>query len=253
MNELFDLKRKKALITGSSRGIGKAIAIGLASYGADVIVHYTERTEEAEQVVQTILKNGGNAFAVKKNLLDRNCAGEIFHEVEQKCGGIDILVLNASIQYKKAWEDITLEDFDDQMSINVRASLSLIQRAVPYMKKNKWGRIVTVGSVQEYKPHPDMLVYAASKAAQTMMVRSLASQLALDGITVNNICPGVILTDRNKAAYLDERYRKEVTSSIPMGYWGNPEDCIGGVLLLCSDAGRYITGESLLIDGGKSL
>jgi NAD(P)-dependent dehydrogenase (short-subunit alcohol dehydrogenase family) len=85
------------------------------------------------------------------------------------------------------------------------------------------------------------------------MVKSLAAQLALDGITVNNICPGVILTDRNKAAYLDENYRREVAGSIPMGYWGKPEDCIGGVLLLCSDAGRYITGESLSIDGGKSL
>jgi NAD(P)-dependent dehydrogenase (short-subunit alcohol dehydrogenase family) len=253
MKKLFDLTGKKALITGSSRGIGKAIAIGLADYGADVIIHYTKKTEEAESVVQTIRKNGGNAFTVQQDLLELDCAGEIFRTVEQEYGGIDILILNASIQYKKAWEEITIQDFDDQMSINVRSSLALIQRAVPYMKKNKWGRIVTVGSVQEYKPHPDMLVYSASKAAQAMMVRSLAAQLALDGITVNNICPGVILTDRNKAAYFDEEYRREVTGSIPMGYWGKPEDCVGGILLLCSDAGRYITGESLLIDGGKSL
>jgi NAD(P)-dependent dehydrogenase (short-subunit alcohol dehydrogenase family) len=253
MKELFDLKGKKALITGSSRGIGKAIAIGLADYGADVIVHYTERAEEAEKVVQSIQGAGGKALALKKNLMEPDCADAIFHIVEREFAGIDILILNASIQYKKPWEEITLHDFDDQMAINVRASLALIQKAVPYMKKNKWGRIVTVGSVQEYKPHPHMLVYSASKAAQTMMARSLAAQLALHGITVNNICPGVILTDRNKAAYLDEVYRKEVTGSIPAGYWGKPEDCVGGVLLLCSDAGRYITGESLLIDGGKAL
>ena len=129
----------------------------------------------------------------------------------------------------------------------------LIQTVVEHMKKNKWGRIITIGSVQESKPHPDMLVYAASKAAQTNMMRSLSLQLAKNGITVNNVAPGVINTDRNTAALSDPEYAKKVTDSIPAGFYGEPEDCAGIVALLCSDAGRYITGQNIFVDGGKSV
>ena len=121
------------------------------------------------------------------------------------------------------------------------------------MKACKSGRIITIGSVQEAKPHPDMLVYSASKAAQTNMVRSLSLQLAPFGITVNNVAPGVIYTDRNIKALADPAYAEKVTNSIPVGYYGKPEDCTGIVRLLCSDAGRYITGQSIFVDGGKSV
>ena len=139
------------------------------------------------------------------------------------------------------------------MNINVRASMLLMQKAVPDMRRSGWGRILTIGSVQERKPHPDMLAYSASKAAQTAMALSLAAQLAPEGITVNNLAPGVILTDRCAGAFADESYRNKVTGLIPAGYWGEPEDCVGAALLLCSDAGRYITGHSLYVDGGKAL
>ncbi len=121
------------------------------------------------------------------------------------------------------------------------------------MKAQHWGRIVAIGSVQEAKPHPDMLVYSASKSAQTAMIRSLAVQLAADGITLNDVAPGVIYTDRNVDALADPAYAKIVTDSIPMGYYGQPQDCAGIVRLLCSDAGRYITGQRIFVDGGKSL
>ena len=129
----------------------------------------------------------------------------------------------------------------------------LMQQYATHMKAQKWGRIVTVGSVQEAKPHPDMLVYSASKAAQTNMVQSLAAQLAADGITVNNVAPGVIATDRNAEALSEPTYAKAVAESIPMGYYGQPEDMAGIVALLCSEDGRYITGQSIYADGGKSL
>ena len=129
----------------------------------------------------------------------------------------------------------------------------LIQKAVPHMREQHWGRIVTVGSVQEAKPHPDMLVYSASKAGQRMMAQSLAGQLAKDGITVNNMAPGVIATDRNVEALSDPAYAKQVADSIPCGFYGEPKDCAGAVLLMCSDEGRYITGQSLYVDGGKCL
>jgi NAD(P)-dependent dehydrogenase (short-subunit alcohol dehydrogenase family) len=121
------------------------------------------------------------------------------------------------------------------------------------MKRSRWGRIITIGSVQEAKPHPDMLIYSASKAAQTNMMQSLSLQLARDGITVNNVAPGVIYTDRNVEALSNPEYAKKVTDSIPVGFYGEPQDCAGIVSLLCSDEGRYITGQSIYVDGGKSV
>lgn len=247
---MFDLTGKTALVTGSSRGIGRAVALCLAEAGADVVVHCTGRPEKAQEVVDAIRAMGRKAWFIQKNLMDEDCAEYIFERLEQP---LDILVLNASIQYRKHWEDITAQDFAEQMNVNLRASMLLIQKAVPHMREQHWGRIVTVGSVQEAKPHPDMLVYSASKAGQRMMAQSLAGQLAKDGITVNNMAPGVIATDRNVEALSDPAYAKQVSDSIPCGFYGEPQDCAGAVLLLCSEEGRYITGQSLYVDGGKCL
>lgn len=129
----------------------------------------------------------------------------------------------------------------------------MIQRLAPAMIQRKWGRIVTIGSVQESKPHPEMVVYSALKAAQTLMVRNLAKQFAPHGVTVNNIAPGVINTDRSRARLTDQSYRDKVLTGIPAGFLGESGDCSGAALLLCSEAGRYITGQNLYVDGGMSL
>ena len=240
---------KKAFITGSSKGIGKAIAISLAKDGFEVYVHCASSIEKAKSVVEEIENNGGKAQYLKANFCDIGEVKLLYDIVKE----VDVLVLNASIQYRNKWENISLKDCYDQLNCNFISSLMLIQKAVPYMRKNGWGRIITVGSVQETKPHPDMLVYSASKAAQTNMVKSLSLQLAKDGITVNNIAPGVIYTDRNFKALSDPVYAQIVKDSIPVGYYGEAEDCSGMVSLLCSDEGRYITGQSIYIDGGKSV
>jgi len=158
-----------------------------------------------------------------------------------------------SIQIRKKWEEITIQEFYDQINCNLLASMLLIQQAVPHMRRKKWGRIISIGSVQESKPHPDMLVYSASKAAQTLMVKSLAAQLAKDGITINNVAPGVVITDRNTEALSDPEYANKVLDGIPMGFFGQKEDCAGIVRLLCSEEGRYITGQNIFVDGGKGL
>lgn len=253
MDKLFDLSGRTALVTGSSRGIGRAIALGLADAGCNVIIHSVGSSRKADEAVQEVMNKGRKSFHISQDLCEPDCAEQIWKKAAEKVDGIDILVLNASQQISKAWELISVEDFDVQMNINVRSSMLLMQKAVVHMKKSGWGRILTVGSVQEKKPHPNMLVYSASKAAQTLMVLSLASQLAPLGITINNLAPGVIMTDRNTEAFANEQYREKVTSLIPVGYWGMPEDCVGAALLLCSDASRYITGQSLFVDGGKSL
>lgn len=244
-----EMKNKKALITGSSRGIGRAIAIALASDGYEVIIHCAGNVEKAEETKTTIESNGGKASVIAANLCDTKDTQNLIDSV----GGVDVLVLNASLQIRKKWNEITLDECYDQLNCNFVSSLLLIQAVVPYMKAQNWGRIVTIGSVQEAKPHPDMLIYSASKAAQTNMVQSLSLQLAKDGITVNNVAPGVIYTDRNTEVLSNPEYAKQVTDSIPAGFYGEPADCAGMVSLLCSDKGRYITGQSIYIDGGKSV
>jgi len=171
----------------------------------------------------------------------------------EKIGSVDVLVLNASLQYRTPWQEITPDACYEQLNCNFVSSMLLIQAVADHMKAQKWGRIVTIGSVQEARPHPDMLVYSASKAAQTNMMQSLSLQLAKDGITVNNVAPGVIYTDRNVEALSDPDYARKVADSIPVGFYGKPEDCAGIVSLLCSEEGRYITGQNIFVDGGKSI
>lgn len=240
---------KTALVTGASRGIGRAIALRLARDGYQVIIHCAGNIEKAEQVKTAIKNQGGNALCIQCDL--RNA--EEVTQMLSRTGPVDVLVLNASVQYKTPWQEISLDACYQQLNCNFVSSLVLMQQYADNMKAQKWGRIVTIGSVQETKPHPDMLVYSASKAAQTNMVQSLAAQLAPYGITVNNVAPGVIATDRNKEALSDPVYAKKVADSIPMGYYGEPGDLAGIVSLLCSEDGRYITGQSIYVDGGKSL
>lgn len=240
---------KKAFITGSSRGIGRAIALRLAKEGYKVTLHGATDSNHIKSLKAEIEENGGEADILVANLCDLEATGALC----EKLGDVDVLVLNASLQYRTPWQQITTEACYEQLNCNFVSSMMLIQAAVPHMKASGWGRIITVGSVQEAKPHPDMLVYSASKAAQTNMMRSLSLQLAKDGITVNNVAPGVVYTDRNIEALSDPEYAKKVTDSIPVGFYGQPDDCVGIVSLLCSDEGRYITGQSIYVDGGKSV
>lgn len=240
---------KTALVTGSSRGIGRAIALRLARDGFRIILHGTKESEKLTAVKTEIEKMGGSVTAETADLTDlRETAA-----LAARLGGVDVLVLNASVQYRRPWQEITAEEATAQLNCNFLSSLLLIQAVAPHMEKSGWGRIVTIGSVQEKKPHPDMLVYSASKAAQANAVQSLALQLAGAGVTVNNVAPGVIYTDRNVEALSDPAYAEKVRASIPVGFYGEPEDCAGTVSLLCSEEGRYITGQSIFVDGGKSI
>ena len=238
-----------ALITGSSRGIGRAVAIRLAHEGYKVIVHGAGNISKANETKQIIEQNGGVAEVIISDLTDLSETKELCEKLKE----CDVLILNASLQYRTPWQEISVEACYEQLNCNFVSSMMLIQAVAENMKQKGWGRIITIGSVQEAKPHPDMLVYSASKAAQTNMMKSLSLQLAKDGITINNIAPGVIYTDRNVEALSDPEYAKKVINSIPVGFYGEPEDCAGIVSLLCSDEGRYITGQNIFVDGGKSV
>ena len=243
--ELFDLTGKRALVTGSTQGIGFAIAKALAKQGAEVFVHGGTSLEKCKKAASQI----PGAKAVLAPLNDHACADTLYAAT----GTLDILVLNASVQIRKPWQEITEEEYDTVLDVNLRSTLSLIQKYAPDMQARHWGRILCVGSVQEFRPHKDMLMYAAGKCAMQSMVRNLGKQLAPYGVTINNLCPGVIDTPRNAGALADPTYARQVYAGIPMAYAGVPDDCVGAALLFCSDAGRYITGSELVIDGGMQL
>jgi glucose 1-dehydrogenase len=246
----FDLTGRVALVTGSSRGIGRAIALGLAECGAAVAVHGARRSEEAKEVAQAIASRGVRATIVAADLADPAQCRRLIPEAAGALGPVDILVLNASAEIRRDWLEIGDDDFDAQVAANFKAPLLLLQAALPAMAARGFGRVVSLGSIQEVKPNPRLAVYAALKSAQTNMIVNLARQYATSGITLNNLAPGAIATDRNAAVLADPDYRTRVEAQIPARRIGAPEDCVGACLLLCSEAGAYINGSTLFVDGG---
>lgn len=242
---MFDLTGKTALVTGSSQGIGFAIASLLAQHGAKVFVAGGNNLEKCIKASKKI----PHSVPVMANLLVPDEIDGLY----EKTGDVDILVLNASIQYKRQWDKFTLEEYDIQMDCNVKSSYLLIKKYVKGMKNNRWGRIVTIGSVNQYSQHPELSLYGVSKAAQMKMVQNFAPLLAPFGITINNIAPGAINTPRNEEVLSDESFKKILECNIPCGYVGNPEDIAPAALLFCSEEGRYITGTDLIADGGMHL
>ncbi len=242
---MFDLKGRKALVTGSTQGIGYAIAKTLLQQGATVYVLGGGGEEKTRAAARSI----GSPHYITQNLAECNAAEKIYSIT----GPVDIVVANASVQSRKVWSEITEEDFDWQIDVNLKSTLALMQKYIPDMQKKGWGRFLAVGSVQQYRPHKDMAVYAASKCALQSLVENIAKQVAADGVTVNCLIPGVIATPRNDGALSDNEYKEKILSSIPAGFIGQAEDCATGALYLCSDESRYVTGAKLVIDGGMKL
>jgi NAD(P)-dependent dehydrogenase (short-subunit alcohol dehydrogenase family) len=249
----FSLRGRTALITGSSRGIGRAMALALAEAGADVAIHGAGDETESRTVAALAESFGVRTETIDGDLTQDGAAKVLFETAAAALGRVDILVLNAAIQIPKDWTEIRPADTARQFAANYQSTLDLLQLAVPPMAERRWGRVLTIGSVQECQPHPDMLVYSSLKCAQTALGLSLAKRYVKRGVTVNNLAPGVIETDRYRARVTTPEQRERVLAGIPAGYIGHPTDCAGAALLLCSEAGRYITGQSLLVDGGMSL
>ena len=246
IKEKFDLTGRTALVTGSARGIGRAIALAFAEYGAHVIIHGSRESAPLEDAIGLARAYDPQPGKWVADLGDPAA-------VETMPTDVDIIVANASLQERMKWNEFAMDEARKEAQINYIATLRMFQLAYPRMKAQGWGRMIVVGSVQERRPHPDMIGYAATKGAQENLVRNIARQVAKEGITVNNICPGVFNTDRNKKVLADPVYGKKVTDAIPMHDYAVPEDAGGAAVLLASNAGRYITGTTILVDGGLSL
>ena len=247
----FRLDGRTALVTGARREIGRAIAEGLGAVGARVAVHHAGTAEEARDAAGVVAAIGGGAQAFGADFSQAGAAESLAAAVTQAFGQVDILVLNASVEILQPVGTIDRAAYDRQMDINVWSTLALLQALVPGMAERGWGRVVTVGSVQQISPAAEMMVYAGYKALQHNWAINLARQFTRQGVTVNNLAPGLIATARN-ADQIAAR-GAQMTARIPAGRMGRPDDLVGAALLLCSDAGDYISGANLYVDGGRAV
>jgi NAD(P)-dependent dehydrogenase (short-subunit alcohol dehydrogenase family) len=257
----FSMSGRRALVTGGSVSIGRSIALAFADAGADVAIHHSRpadiafgKPDAAEETAGLIRHGGGKCTVIEA---DFEKSGEARRTVEAAIaalGGIDVLVICASIQYRTPFDELTAEQIERQIQINFKATIELFRAGLPPMKERGWGRVVTIGSINQTNPEALLSVYAALKSAQYNLALNLARQYAPFGVTINNISPGLIATERNRWRRADTQEWAEIEKgSGPMGRAGTPDEIAGAALLMCSDAGSFITGADLQVTGGRHL
>ena len=257
----FSLRGRRALVTGGSLSIGREISLVLAEAGADVAVQYSaaadlafEQPGAAEEVVAAIVDLGRKAVSIEADFERPDEARRCVEAARTALGGVDVLVICASIQYRVPFEDVTPEQIERQIQINFKVSVELLQAALPPMKRAGWGRVLTIGSINQTRPESVLAVYAALKSAQHNLCINLAREYAPFGVTVNNLSPGLVATERNRWRRADAEAWKQIErDSSPMRRAGRPDEMAGAALLLCSDAGSFITGADLQATGGRHL
>jgi 3-oxoacyl-[acyl-carrier protein] reductase len=238
------LTNRVAVVTGGSRGIGRAVALALAEAGAAVAVNYLERAADAETVVAAIRGAGGRAMAAPADVSRAAAVADMMASVARELGPVDILVNNAGIGLIRTVDDLTEDDFDRTIAVNLKSAFLCIQAVVPGMRARQWGRIVNISSgaargAGGIGPH-----YNASKAGMEGLTRGYAARLVKDGITVNAVAPSLIETDMVRAGLASSPAR------IPLGRFGTPEECAHAVLMVIGNA--YMTGQTIALSGGMS-
>lgn len=255
------LEGKNALITGSSTGIGQAIAIRFAQEGANVAINYLKRPDEAKiteklvrEACQSIREYDCQDLVVEADISKEEDVVNIFDEVIGKWGSLDILVNNAGIQIPRASHETTVEDFDRVTGVNLRGAYLCAREAIRhFLSREGGGVIINNSSVHQIIPKPKYLSYAMSKAGMANLTRTLALEYADKGIRVNAVGPGAIVTPINRTWIDDPQRRAEVDSHIPLGRAGTPEEVAAVVAFLASDDASYITGQTIYVCGGLTL
>ncbi len=241
---MASLNNRVALVTGGSRGIGRAIAVSLAEAGASIAVNYRDKAAEARNVAETIRGAGGRAMAIGADVAQAAEVAAMMAAVERDLGPVDVLINNAGIGLVRTVDDLTEDDFDRTIAVNLKSVFLCTQAVVPGMRARKWGRIVNISSgaargAGGVGPH-----YNASKAGMEGMTRGYAARLVKDGITVNAVAPSLIETDMVRSGVASSPAR------IPLGRFGTPEECAQAVLMVIGNA--YMTGQTIALSGGMS-
>ncbi len=262
MPGIFSMKGRNCLVTGGSVSIGRAIALGFAEHGASVAIHHSAAADvafgvpdAARDTVAAIRAFGVAGHAVEADLADPQGARRAFEGAVAALGRIDVLVVCASVQQREEFAEISSEQIERQTQINFVATIELLKLAVPPMRARRWGRVLTIGSINQVSPDPQLAVYAALKSAQANLAINLAAQCARDNVMVNNLSPGIVETERNRWRRKDaDEWRQIQEKSAPtIGRAARPEEMVGAAILLCSEAASYIAGTDLMVTAGAHL
>jgi 3-oxoacyl-[acyl-carrier protein] reductase len=245
---MFDLTGKVALVTGGSRGIGRAAALALGKQGAHVVVNYVSNEGAAREVADAIQASGGKAEIVQFDVGSGETAEKAIAEVAKRLGRLDILVCSAGIAIDGLLLRLKDEDFDRIMAVNVKGSIACARAAIKVMMRAKAGRVIFLSSVVGEMGNAGQTAYAASKSALLGVTKSLARELASRSVTINAITPGYIDTDMTGA--LNDEQKAAINQAIPLGRTGKPEEIAAAVAYLASDEAGYVTGQTLRVNGG---
>jgi 3-oxoacyl-[acyl-carrier protein] reductase len=244
----MSLAGKVAVVTGGSRGIGRAICLGLAKMGAKVVINYVSRSEAAEETKAQVEALGSECVVLKFDVAKSSEVQEAFKQITADCGGIDILVCNAGITRDGLLATMKEEAWDEVMAVNLKGAFNCIKAGCRPMMKQRWGRIIIITSVVGFAGNAGQVNYAAAKAGLVGLARSSARELASRSITVNCVAPGYIDTDMTSE--LPETVKEKILAEIPLGILGTPDDIAAAVTYLASDDARYVTGQAIHVNGG---
>lgn len=252
MGGIFDLTGRTALVTGSSQGIGKALAKGLAEAGAQVIVHGRDRAKAARTAAEIRDATGTDPLVATFEITHPGTVDVGVREVEEMVGTVDILVNNAGIQRRRPILEFRDDDWSDLVATNLTSVFLMSRRVARGMVERGSGRIINIGSVQSQLARPSIAPYSATKGAIVMFTKGLCADLAPHGITVNAVAPGYFDTELTSALVADEEFSAWVATRTPAGRWGRVEELVGALVFLASDAGTFVNGQTIFVDGGMT-